>query len=927
MIRPSPKNFVRFVKTQGHYLAIVFSVALLLLALNFAGVAENFVASDFEFHQNSRAIIKINLIFQRAYGQALEALQKGDAERFEEALDLMDAAIGYAGTRDYFSRETLQALTTAIEQTMDSLSLQFEQVAAGAGFDGAALDEAAQKAAEIFTSLSNEDVNNWTTTKLFGQHLDARFHKAKGYLACLAAFMVLLSLLLVYTASRRNRAERALQQANADLERRVAERTEELTESTRRLEEKSRLLRTIIDTIPAPIYYKDTAGRYLDCNRAFEGFFGIPRARVIGATAFDVAPPDLAGLYERSDRELLGQGGTQVYEASVIPAEGQKREVMFHKGVFANAAGMPGGLVGTMVDITERRRAEEALQASKEYYQTLVEALPHGVLECDTEGRIVFVNTALCRIKGQSAEELVGTPWWRVLVDPARHQQAAEKFAQILCEAPAPTPQVRTISRPGGQRIEVQIDWDYLRNKAGEVSGIIAVVTDITEQRQSKQTLESLAYFDPLTGLPNRNKFRECLEQIVGEAREFGWQAGVLFLDLDRFKHVNDLLGFERGNEVVGLLALQLREALGERGVIARIGGDKFACALPELSGESEIEQVAGNLLAAVGRPLHIGGHELQCSASIGIAMYPMAGQDADTLLQNADSAMHQAKSQTRGSCSFYSEDMKRGEMQRLALETHLRHALPRNELALHYQPQVHIASGRTVGVEALLRWSHPELGMVSPATFIPVAEESALILPIGQWILETACRQARSWQDDGLPPIRVSVNISGLQLKQPHFVDLMEQTLRRTGLGPEWLELELTETIMMENTEDNIRTLYQLKALGVHLSMDDFGTGYSSLSYLKRFPIDKLKIDRSFVRDLMTDPDDGAIAETIIAMAHGLGLEVIAEGVETADQLEFLQARHCDKCQGYFFSKPLPAAEIPAFLSRSLPGSWVVHL
>lgn len=435
---------------------------------------------------------------------------------------------------------------------------------------------------------------------------------------------------------------------------------------------------------------------------------------------------------------------------------------------------------------------------------------------------------------------------------------------------------------------------------------------------QASEQIEHLAYHDSLTGLPNRAMFLDRLIMALSRAGRKHLRIAVLFVDLDRFKEINDSLGHTIGDQLLKLVAERLRMTTREVDSLARFGGDEFTLMLDDIDEVDDATHVAQKVIEALRVPFNVQGHELFVSASIGLSFYPDDGLDADTLVRNADTAMYRAKEQGRDGYQLYAAAMNVVALERLALEQMLRKALANDELTVHYQPLVHIEEGHTVfGVEALLRWRHPELGMVAPAHFISAAENSGLIIPIGAWVLKEACRQAQSWTRSLGLPLIVSVNLSARQFQQPNLVDEVKDALRESNLHASQLELEITESSAMQNAENTVRTLRELKRIGVRISMDDFGTGYSSLSYLKRFPIDTLKLDQSFVRDIVTDSDDGAIATAVLAMGHSLSLDVIAEGVEKEDQLTFLRSRGCRRFQGFLFSAPLPPEELLAFLRR----------
>jgi len=404
---------------------------------------------------------------------------------------------------------------------------------------------------------------------------------------------------------------------------------------------------------------------------------------------------------------------------------------------------------------------------------------------------------------------------------------------------------------------------------------------------------------------------RYRLGQALIKAQRNNDRAAVMFLDLDRFKVINDTLGHSIGDLLLQEVAARLTGCVREGDTVSRLGGDEFVILLPELRDAEDAYLVAQKLLAAAALPFEEHGHELHISASIGISFYPDDGASAEMLMKNADVAMYRAKEMGRNNYQFYRADMNARSFERLAMETSMRRALEREQFELYYQPRYELPDGRIVGVEALIRWHHPDLGLVAPAQFIPLAEEAGLILPIGEWVLRAAATQGKAWQQAGIPPLFMAVNVSARQFRQADFAGKVGQILQDTGFDPCWLELELTETTLMSHAEENVESLNRLKAMGIRIAIDDFGTGYSSLSYLKRLPVDILKIDRSFVSDVTVNLDDAAIVEAIIAMARSLGLNVVAEGVETAEQSKFLQARKCDEMQGYYYSKPLPADQL----------------
>lgn len=454
------------------------------------------------------------------------------------------------------------------------------------------------------------------------------------------------------------------------------------------------------------------------------------------------------------------------------------------------------------------------------------------------------------------------------------------------------------------------------------VSSVAAQLGSVVQRKRTEERLHYLAHHDALTGLPNRALFMDRLRQALFEARRHERSVGIASLDLDRFNTINDSLGHGVGDLFLQNVSERLLGSVREGDTVARLAGDEFVVILTDLGHVDHAPRLAQKILDSVARPFRVAGHELYTSASLGMTLYPLDGDDGEALLRNADMAMYRAKEEGPNTFRFYQAGMNDKAVKRITLEHGLRQALEREEFLLHYQPQADARTGEIVGMEALVRWNRPEQGMVSPGDFIPLAEETGLIVPLGEWVLREACRQNKVWQDAGLLPVRVGVNISARQFRQQNMFEVVARILEETGLAPQYLELELTESLVMDDPEHVIETMMRLKGLGVQLALDDFGTGYSSLRYLKRFPIDRVKIDRSFVRDITEDADDAAIALTVISMGHSLGLKVIAEGVETASHLEFLRAHGCDEIQGYYLARPAAADEAV----RMLRGDGSAH-
>jgi diguanylate cyclase (GGDEF)-like protein len=513
---------------------------------------------------------------------------------------------------------------------------------------------------------------------------------------------------------------------------------------------------------------------------------------------------------------------------------------------------------------------------------------------------------------------------------PIDQREGFHEWLDAVVHGRSNSPLEHSVHHAGGSFRPVRQEVEVVCEVEGQRTRVTGVVQDLNERRQAEDRVQFLSDYDSLTGLANRAQFLERAEKALTAADLSGAHPTVLCLDLNQFKAIAGLLPDHAGDALLVSIARRLREGLRAydtvahvegshaEASIARIRGDEFTLLLPDLKRPADSVGVGQRLLEALGDPFEIDGQEVYVTASIGVSSYPSDGRTGEELLKRAETAAHCSRQHGRNSILFYTPAMNAKAIERLALETGLRRALERGELTVHYQPRVEIASGALVGMEALVRWKHPELGLVSPAQFIPIAEESGLIVPIGEWILQTACQQCRQWQQQGLQPVRMSVNLSAVQFRQPELFDSVVQVLRSTGLDPQWLEMELTESILMQNPEQARVSLKRLKREGIHLSIDDFGTGYSSLAYLKRFPIDSLKIDQTFIRELTTNPDDAAIATSIILLGRSLKLRVVAEGVETPSQLAFLRVMQCDEVQGYLFSPPVPAEEARGFLDGS---------
>jgi len=563
--------------------------------------------------------------------------------------------------------------------------------------------------------------------------------------------------------------------------------------------------------------------------------------------------------------------------------------------------------------------ATRSLLAQKERAQVTLHSISDAVIATDAEGIVEYINPAaesLTGWTGEQARDQSVNALFHVINEQSR-EEITDPVPRCLQTGHtiAYPDHSAVLSRDGIEERAIRASVAPIRNQRGDVLGAVIVFSDVTETRRMAQQMAYQATHDVLTELPNRILLQMQLQGAIERAERSGLRLVLLFVDLDRFKSINDGLGHTAGDALLKAVGVRLKNSSRKIDMVARFGGDEFIIVLENIHHETLATLIASKVRKALEQPYMIEGRECFITASIGISLYPKDGQDAEALLKNADAAMYQAKESGRNNAQHYSQEMNIHSRKRLLLEHELRRAMERNQLVLHYQPQVDLKTGKVLGVEALLRWQHPHLGLIAPSEFIALAEETGLIIPIGQWVIQTATAQAKAWQSEGLPSLRVAVNLSPRQFMEQRVTGMIADILKHNGLDPCYLELEITENLIMKDLDNAIATLHVLKSMGVQLAIDDFGTGYSSLSHLKRFPVDRLKIDQSFVRDITTNPDDAAITLAIIAMAHNMRLKVIAEGVETEEQFNYLKSRSCDEIQGYYFSHPLPADEITSVL------------
>lgn len=562
-------------------------------------------------------------------------------------------------------------------------------------------------------------------------------------------------------------------------------------------------------------------------------------------------------------------------------------------------------------------RLVKALRQSQQRQQLLLDTVPHGIQESDLDGRITYSNQAHHHILAAADDSLTGRYVWDFMAEPQDKQFLKKYYAELVEQQPAPESYITTNKAFDGQQKVLEIVWDYLRDTDGNLQGFISVISDITLRKRQEDKILQLAHFDTLTNLPNRFLAMDRLHQMLIQSKRHHQQAAVLFIDLDDFKKINDSLGHETGDKLLIEVAERLRRNLRQGDTIGRLGGDEFMVLLAEINNTDKLLSIAETILGQFKPAFTLDGRELVLTASIGIALYPQDGEDASTLLRHADSAMFFAKEQGRNNYAFFTPAMNQAASRRLSLEQQMHGALERGEFYLHYQPLYCLFDNQLKGVEALLRWNNPVLGQISPEEFIPVAERSGLIVRIGEFVIKSAIRAASGWQQLQ-PKMHMAINLSPAQFRDVGLCDFISQTLNEYPLTVDTLVLEITEGVLLSGYTHTDNILKTLTDMQIKLSMDDFGTGYSSLSYLRHYPFKVLKIDRSFITDINHDSGDRELVNAIIAMSHGLGIKVVAEGVETDAQRLVLQELACDFAQGYFFSKPLPAENITAKLSHS---------
>ncbi|MCG6870119.1 MAG: PAS domain S-box protein [Gammaproteobacteria bacterium] len=682
--------------------------------------------------------------------------------------------------------------------------------------------------------------------------------------------------------------------------------------------------RALIETTTDLVWEVDANVVYTYCSPKVEEFFGLPASEVLGKTPFDFMPEAEAERVASIFRSMVAERHPFTGLENINVHRDGHEVILETSGVpYYDAAGNFAGYRGIDRDITERKRAEIKIRKQKQLLHTVLDSVRESIVVVDLDYNIHLMNKAA---RESMKLDAVADPQHpkcfevtRGLKAPCHGQNDTCPLQQVIATG-EPDTSIHVTRRADGSQQYTELVATPVLGVDGLPEGIIETRRDITPQfltqqrlKDQKKVLERLAHLDALTGLPNRLLFLDRLQQAIGKARRNRRHLAVLFIDLDRFKPINDDFGHATGDAVLKVVARRLRDGVREDDTVARLGGDEFTVVMEDLKRSEHASVLAQKLIHRLQEPVEVDGHSLSVSASVGISLFPQDGETANELLSNADTAMYKAKHERRGTLRFFTEDMTERAFERVLMEAHLRRALDRREFVLHYQPQVHLRSGALIGLEALVRWEHPEMGLLPPARFVPLAEDTGMIVELGEWILQTTCAQMAVWRRSGRKPARVAVNVTANQLRDEGLPPMVERVLLETGCRPEWLEIELTEKILMAVEARSPGVLESLASLGIHMALDNFGSGCSSLGELARSPITKLKIDGTFVRGVTPESPDSDISRAAIAMGTSLGLEVIAEGVETEAQKAFLREAGCYEVQGYVYGRPVPKEEMTA--------------
>ena len=690
----------------------------------------------------------------------------------------------------------------------------------------------------------------------------------------------------------------------------------------KRAEEQLKLQSAALEAAANAIVITDYEGKIVWVNRAFTTMTGYGKEEVLSKNLRLLKSGEQPESYYAKLWSTISSG--KVWKGEIVNRrkDGTAYTEEMTITPVTRDAGNPADryFIAIKQDITERKRAEEELYRAHQMLQTILNTIPQRVFWKDRNCTYMGCNRAFATDAGlNNPAEIIGkSDFDLVWSETAEVYRTDDKLVMEQGSAKLGYEEIQ--DRPDGGRVWLRTSKLPLSDREGNVTGVIGTYEDITARKLAEERVQYLAYYDALTGLPNRTLLQDRLAKALAGAHRRKDKVAILFLDLDRFKDINDSLGHSVADLLLQEVAERLKTWAREQDTVARVGGDEFLIVLTGVKDVADAAVATERIVKVMTAEFVVQGHSLSIGCSVGISIFPEHGADGETLIKNADAAMYSAKENGRNRFQFFTEDMNAQVVERLTLENSLRLALDKKELFLVYQPQMDIATGRITGLEALLRWQHPDLGLVPPDKFIRIAENSGLIVPIGEWVVRTACRQARKWQDEGLPAVSVAVNVSAVQFRQEGFCGLVRKVLQETGLSPQYLELELTESLLLANADLMLPVIRELKAIGLTLAIDDFGTGYSNFTSLRQFRVSKLKIDRSFIRDVAVKPDDAAITTAIISMAKSLNLKVIAEGVEDEAQISFLREHQCDEIQGYYFSKPLAVDKVADKLRSHSP-------
>jgi diguanylate cyclase (GGDEF)-like protein/PAS domain S-box-containing protein len=681
-----------------------------------------------------------------------------------------------------------------------------------------------------------------------------------------------------------------------------------------RLRDSEARFKATFENAPVGVVRLDLEGRFLEVNQKLCEITGFRRDQLLGYKALDFTHADDVENDKQGLASLVaGKIGVFNREKRIVRSDGAAVWADLSTSLVRDKSGQPEYFVAMVIDIGERKRVEQALHESEERFRSLTELSSDSIWEQDEHFRYIHRTTNL-KHSGVAAESHFGKTRWELPIIGVSDEQWAAHRALLEAHRPFKDWEYQYRAEDGNIRW-YNVSGIPIFDSQGGFTGYRGVGKDITERKRHEEELKQQANHDALTGLANRLLLNDRLEHAIALAERHDKTVAVIFVDLDHFKDINNSLGHAIGDELLKAVATKISACVRDVDTVARTGGDEFVLILAEDQTENDTMIALGRIMASIAGQYLVAGLELHVTCSMGASLYPKDGRDAGTLLMHADTAMYRAKESGRNRYMFYRQEMNTRLRQRLSTENELRHALERGELLLHYQPQINLRSGAISGIEALIRWQHPERGLVPPDDFISIAEDTGLIVPIGEWVLNTACAQASAWQKAGIPAVRMAVNISARQFRHKTFADSIHSALATHGLAAKFLELEITESMAVDDPEETILLLQKLTMTGLSIAMDDFGTGFSSLSYLKRLPVNVLKIDKSFIRGIVTDPSDVAIAKTVIDLCRNLGMQIVAEGVETVEQADLLQAWNCTTAQGYYYSRPVAAAECARLL------------